>query len=50
MPGIVDSENNPIAVLNLIKPSFVVFDSSLMGFSIKPVNPVTDLGMFTVKG
>jgi hypothetical protein len=31
-------------------PSFITFDSLLSTFAIKPVNPATDLGIFTIKG
>jgi hypothetical protein len=31
-------------------PSFITYDSFLSTFAIKPTNPATDLGIFTVKG
>jgi hypothetical protein len=31
-------------------PSFITYDSQLSTFAIKPVNPATDLGIFTIKG
>jgi hypothetical protein len=43
-------ENNPIEVINLELPSFMTYDSFLSTFLIKPLNPVTDLGIFTIKG
>jgi len=31
-------------------PSFITFDGIMSTFIIKPRNPATDLGMFTVNG
>ena len=50
LPGVLDMENNPIIVQKLVMPSFITFDHVLRSFSIKPTNPATDLGIFTVKG
>jgi hypothetical protein len=50
MPAVLDMENNPTTVVNLVMPSFINYDVILSTFVIKPVNPATDLGMFTVKG
>jgi hypothetical protein len=50
LPGILDMENNPVSIQNLVMPSFITFDSVLRSFSIKPTNPATDLGVFSVKG
>ena len=43
-------ENNPTSVINLQMPAFLTFDSILSTFVIKPTNPATDLGIFTIKG
>ena len=31
-------------------PSFMTFNSLLSTFMIKPTNPATDLGIFTIRG
>jgi hypothetical protein len=43
-------ENNPTTVINLQMPAFLAFDNLLSTFVIKPTNPGTDLGIFTIKG
>jgi hypothetical protein len=43
-------ENNPTSVIKLQMPAFLAFDNLLSTFVIKPTNPATDLGIFTIKG
>jgi hypothetical protein len=43
-------ENNPTSVINLDMPSFITYDSILTIFLIRPTNPATDLGIFSIKG
>lgn len=43
-------ENNPTSVINLKKPFFITYESLLRKFLIKPTNPATDLGIFTILG
>jgi hypothetical protein len=50
LPAVIDMENNPTYVINLLMPSFMTFDYFLSTFMIRPNNPATDLGIFTIKG
>ena len=49
IPLIVDLEYNQIQMVNLKKPKFIVIDSNFKNFTVKPKNPDTDLGFFSVR-
>jgi len=49
LPKFEDTEKNPITVVQTL-PSFVTFDNAANVYTLKPVDPTKDLGVFLIKG
>ena len=49
LPKFDDSERNQVTVDQAL-PSFVTFDDVANVYSLKPVDPINDMGNFVIKG